>query len=227
MALVRRASDVHRAFHDPDEVQVNQLLSIKTGACPEDCGYCSQSVHYDTGVRPEPLMDVDDVVRTARRAQRAGVTRFCMGAAWREVKDNAQFDRVCEIVRQVDALGMEVCVTLGMLDEATGPPPRRRRPPRLQPQPRHLARVLRLGDHDPDLPGPARHAGRDPHHRRHGVLRRDHRPRRDRRRPCVVPAPARDHGSAPRVGADQRALALSRAPPSRTRPRSTSRRRCA
>jgi biotin synthase len=117
MALVRQASDVHRAFHDPDEVQVNQLLSIKTGACPEDCGYCSQSVHYDTGVKPEPLMDVEEVVRTAERARRAGVTRFCMGAAWREVKDNRQFDRVCEIVRRVDALGMETCVTLGMLDE--------------------------------------------------------------------------------------------------------------
>jgi len=116
MELVRQAGEVHRAHHDPDEVQVNQLLSIKTGACPEDCGYCSQSVHYDTGVKPEPLMDVDEVVRTAKRAQRAGVTRFCMGAAWREVKDNAQFDRVCEIVRQVDALGMEVCVTLGMLN---------------------------------------------------------------------------------------------------------------
>ncbi|MGZ4676887.1 MAG: biotin synthase BioB [Acidimicrobiia bacterium] len=117
LELVRDAAEVHRAFHDPDEIQVNQLLSIKTGACPEDCGYCSQSVHYDTGVKPEPLMDVDDVVRTARRAQRAGVTRFCMGAAWREVKDNAQFDRVCEIVRQVNDLGMEVCVTLGMLNE--------------------------------------------------------------------------------------------------------------
>ncbi len=117
MDLVREASDVHRAYHDPDEVQVNQLLSIKTGACPEDCGYCSQSTHYDTGVKPEPLMDVETVVATARRAQRAGVTRFCMGAAWREVKDNAQFDRVCEIVRQVDELGMEVCVTLGMLNE--------------------------------------------------------------------------------------------------------------
>ena len=110
MALVRTASDVHRAFHDPDEVQVNQLLSIKTGACPEDCGYCSQSVHYDTGVKPEPLMDVDEVVRTAKRAKRAGVTRFCMGAAWREVKDNAEFDRVCEIVSQVNDLGMEVYV---------------------------------------------------------------------------------------------------------------------
>ena len=117
MELVREAGDVHRAFHDPDEIQVNQLLSIKTGACPEDCGYCAQSVRYDTGVKPEPLMDVDEVVRIARRAQRAGVTRFCMGAAWREVKDNAQFDRVCEIVRQVDELGMEVCATLGMLNE--------------------------------------------------------------------------------------------------------------
>jgi len=117
LELVRAAGDVHRRFHDPDEIQVSQLLSIKTGACPEDCGYCSQSVHHDTGVAPEPLMDVAEVVRTAKRAQRAGVSRFCMGAAWREVKDNAQFDRVCEIVRQVNDLGMEVCVTLGMLDE--------------------------------------------------------------------------------------------------------------
>jgi biotin synthase len=117
MDLVREASDVHRAHFDPDEVQVNQLLSIKTGACPEDCGYCSQSVHYDTGVKPEPLMDADTVVATARRAQHAGVTRFCMGAAWREVKDNAQFDRVVDIVRRVNELGMEVCVTLGMLTE--------------------------------------------------------------------------------------------------------------
>src|SRR6478735_3122782 len=116
MALVRQASDVHCAFHDPDEVQVNQLLSIKTGACPEDCGYCSQSVHHDTGVKPEPLMQVDEVVRTAKRAQAQGVTRFCMGAAWRDVKDNAQFDRVLDMVRQVNGLGLEVCVTLGMLN---------------------------------------------------------------------------------------------------------------
>lgn len=117
LALVREAGEIHRQFHDPDEIQVNQLLSIKTGACPEDCGYCSQSAHHSTGVKPEPLMDVDEVVRTAKRAQRAGVTRFCMGAAWREVKDNAQFDRVVDIVSQVNDLGMEVCVTLGMLDE--------------------------------------------------------------------------------------------------------------
>lgn len=113
--LVRRAGRVHEQFHDADVVHVNQLLSIKTGACPEDCGYCSQSVHNDTGVKPEPLMNVDDVVRTAKRARANGVTRFCMGAAWRDVKDNAQFERVLEMVRQVHALGMETCATLGML----------------------------------------------------------------------------------------------------------------
>ncbi len=114
--LVRDAGAVHREFHDPSVIHVNQLLSIKTGACPEDCGYCSQSVHNNTGVKPEPLMQVDEVVRTAKRAQANGVTRFCMGAAWRDVKDNAQFDRVVEIVREVNALGMETCVTLGMMN---------------------------------------------------------------------------------------------------------------
>ena len=115
MELVRRAGAVHQQFHDADVVHVNQLLSIKTGACPEDCGYCSQSVHHDTGVKPEPLMPVDEVVRTAKRAKAQGVTRFCMGAAWRDVKDNAQFDRVLDMVRQVNDLGLEVCTTLGML----------------------------------------------------------------------------------------------------------------
>ena len=116
MDLVRRSGRVHEEFHDAGVVHVNQLLSIKTGACPEDCGYCSQSVHHDTGVKPEPLMQVDEVVRTAKRAKAQGVTRFCMGAAWRDVKDNAQFDRVLEMVREVNDLGLEVCVTLGMLN---------------------------------------------------------------------------------------------------------------
>ena len=115
MELVRSASAVHVEFHDPTEIHVNQLLSIKTGACPEDCGYCSQSVHHNTGVKPEPLMAVDDVVKTAKRAKAQGVTRFCMGAAWREVKDNAQFERVLDMVREVNDLGLEVCTTLGML----------------------------------------------------------------------------------------------------------------
>jgi len=113
--LVREAGRVHGEFHDPEVVNVNQLLSIKTGACPEDCGYCSQSAHYDTGVKPEPLMQTDEVVRIAKRAKANGVTRFCMGAAWREAKDNAQFDRVVDMVREVSDLGLEVCVTLGML----------------------------------------------------------------------------------------------------------------
>jgi biotin synthase len=116
MALVRRAGDVHRAFHDPAEVQVNQLVSIKTGACPEDCAYCSQSVHNQTGLKPEPLMAKEEVLRIARRAKANGVTRLCMGAAWREVKDNKQFERVLDIVRGVADTGLEVCATLGMLD---------------------------------------------------------------------------------------------------------------
>lgn len=116
MGLVTRAAAVHREHHDPTEVQLCQLLSIKTGGCPEDCSYCSQSVHNESPIKVEPLMDVGDVAAVARRAKRNGVTRLCMGAAWREVKDNAQFDRVVEMVRAVHAEGVEVCVTLGMLD---------------------------------------------------------------------------------------------------------------
>jgi biotin synthase len=115
MQLVRRASDVHRSHHDPDEVEMAQLVSIKTGGCPEDCGYCSQSAHHKTAVKPEPLMDVQEVVRTAARARANGVTRLCLGAAWREVKDNRQFDRVLEMVKATSAMGLEVCCTLGML----------------------------------------------------------------------------------------------------------------
>jgi biotin synthase len=115
MDLVYRAATVHREYHRADEVQVCQLVSIKTGGCPEDCGYCSQSAHNDSDVKPEPLMAADEVLRIARRAKNNGVTRLCMGAAWREVKDNAQFDRVLDMVRGVNDLGLEVCCTLGML----------------------------------------------------------------------------------------------------------------
>lgn len=113
--LVARANAVHRSYHDPHEVRVNQLISIKTGGCPEDCSYCSQSVHNDSGVRPEPLMSTDEVVAIARRARDNGASRVCLGAAWREVKDGRQFDRVLDIVTEVTALGVEVCATLGML----------------------------------------------------------------------------------------------------------------
>jgi biotin synthase len=113
--LVYRAQNVHRRHHDPAEVQRCTLLSIKTGGCPEDCGYCPQSAHYETGVSREELLDVAPVLASARRARDAGSTRFCMGAAWREVKDGPGFDRVLEMVEGVAQLGMEVCVTLGML----------------------------------------------------------------------------------------------------------------
>jgi biotin synthase len=98
-------------------VQVCKLINIKTGACPEDCKYCSQSSRYQTVVRPEPLMDKGEVLDIAARAKAAGVTRVCMGAAWREVRDSAQFDRVLDMVKDVTALGLEVCCTLGMLTD--------------------------------------------------------------------------------------------------------------
>jgi len=117
LELLYEAHCVFRAHHDPRDIQRCTLLSIKTGGCPEDCAYCAQSARYQTGVEATPLMAVDDVVARAREAKQRGATRFCMGAAWREVKDGPQFERVLEMVRQVAALGMEVCVTLGMLTE--------------------------------------------------------------------------------------------------------------
>ena len=115
--LVFRAAEVHRRYHDPREVQLCTLLSIKTGGCPEDCAYCPQSSRYDTEVDPGRMMKTDEVLAAAREAKDAGSTRFCMGAAWREVTDGRAFDRVLEIVRGVRALGMEACCTLGMLTE--------------------------------------------------------------------------------------------------------------
>lgn len=115
--LIFRAAEVHRKYHDPSHVQVCVLLSVKTGGCPEDCGYCPQAARYHTGVKAQGLMDVGDVLEAAQRAKADGATRFCMGAAWREVRDNAQFDQVLDMVRGVKALEMEACCTLGMLTE--------------------------------------------------------------------------------------------------------------
>jgi biotin synthase len=115
--LMFRAASVHRAHFDPTQVQVSQLLSIKTGGCPEDCGYCSQSAKYDTGLKATKLMEVEKVLEEARAAKATGVSRFCMGAAWRNPKDK-DLETVCAMVEGVKALGMETCVTLGML---TGP----------------------------------------------------------------------------------------------------------
>ncbi len=116
--LVYRAQTVHRAVWKDNKVQLCSLLSIKTGGCPEDCAYCPQAARYDTGVKAEKLMQVDAVLADAQKARAAGATRFCMGAAWREVKDGPQFDSVLEMVRGVKALGMEACCTLGMLSES-------------------------------------------------------------------------------------------------------------
>jgi biotin synthase len=115
LELVFEAAAVHRAHHDPAYVQCSQLLSIKTGGCPEDCGYCSQSAHAKTAVERQPLMDVGSVLDEARRAKADGADRFCMGAAWREVRDGEDFERVLQMVAGVKALGLETCVTLGML----------------------------------------------------------------------------------------------------------------
>ena len=115
LELVHEAALVHRAHHDPRAVQCSQLLSIKTGGCPEDCGYCSQSAHHGSGLERESLLDVESVLASAAQARAGGADRFCMGAAWREVRDGAEFERVLAMVRGVKALGLESCVTLGML----------------------------------------------------------------------------------------------------------------
>jgi biotin synthase len=115
--LLDRARAVHRAAHGASEVQLCTLLSVKTGGCPEDCAYCPQSSHYETEVGPEKMLDVGAVLEAATRARAVGSTRFCMGAAWREVKDGPAFDRVLDMVRGVKALGLEACCTLGMLTD--------------------------------------------------------------------------------------------------------------
>jgi biotin synthase len=113
--LIYRAATVHREHHDAGEVQVCTLLSVKTGGCPEDCAYCPQAARYHTNVKVHKLMEVGEVLQKAMDAKESGSTRFCMGAAWREVRDNRDFDNVLEMVKGVSTMGMEVCCTLGML----------------------------------------------------------------------------------------------------------------
>jgi biotin synthase len=115
--LIQRAQQVHREHHEADAVQLCTLLSIKTGGCPEDCGYCPQSAHHKTGTKPEALMPVEPVLAAARRAKEAGASRFCMGAAWRDARQGEQFERVLKMVSGVRELGLEACVTLGMLNQ--------------------------------------------------------------------------------------------------------------
>ncbi len=115
--LMFRAAEVHRTHHEMGDIQRCALLSIKTGGCPEDCGYCAQSAYYKTGVPATPLLSLKEVREKAEQARQLGATRFCMGAAWREVKDGPHFDRILDMVRAVRDLGMEACVTLGMLTD--------------------------------------------------------------------------------------------------------------
>jgi biotin synthase len=115
--LIYRAASAHRQYNNTGEVQVCTLLSIKTGGCSEDCAYCPQAARYNTGVDVHALMQKDQVLEYAAKAKAAGSTRFCMGAAWREVRDNRDFDRVIDMVKGVNEMGMEVCCTLGMLTE--------------------------------------------------------------------------------------------------------------
>lgn len=114
--LLFQAQTVHRQFHDPNAVQISTLLSIKTGACPEDCKYCSQSGHYNTGLEKEKLMEIQNVLTQAREAKASGASRFCMGAAWRSPREK-DMPYVLDMVQQVKSLGMETCMTLGMLDQ--------------------------------------------------------------------------------------------------------------
>ena len=116
--LIYKAASIHREYHNPLEVQVSSLLSIKTGGCTEDCSYCSQSARYKTEINVHKLLSVQDVIESAKNAKAGGSSRFCMGAAWREVRDNKDFEKILEMVREVNNLDMEVCCTLGMITES-------------------------------------------------------------------------------------------------------------
>ena len=118
LELVYQAATVHRTWHKAGEVQVCTLLSVKTGGCPEDCSYCGQAARYHTGITVKALMSKDDVVAIAQRAKDSGSSRFCMAAAWREVRDNRDFENILEMVQGVNEIGLEVCCTLGMLSES-------------------------------------------------------------------------------------------------------------
>ncbi len=114
--LLFTAHQIHRHFFDPNDIQISSLLSIKTGACPEDCAYCPQSIRHNTGMQSESLMDVPTVMDAAKKAQAVGATRFCMGAAWRRLRDK-DIPQLAEMIQQVKSLGLEICVTLGMIEK--------------------------------------------------------------------------------------------------------------
>lgn len=112
--LIFKSAGIHRNNHNPNQVQVSSLLSIKTGSCPEDCKYCPQSAHYNSGLKKEPFMEIEEVVKYAKKAKEGGASRFCMGAAWRNLNDR-DLEKVCDMIKEVNKLGLESCVTLGMI----------------------------------------------------------------------------------------------------------------
>ena len=200
--LIGRAAEVHRQHHDPSEVQVCVLLSVKTGGCPEDCGYCPQAARYHTGVEAHALLDVADVLSSARRARDDGASRFCMGAAWREVRDNAQFDQVLEMVRGVKALGLEACCTLGMLTESQA---ERLKEAGLDAYNHNLDTSEAFYDRvisTRTYAGPPANASACARRRDHGLLRWNRRYGGDRGRPNRAAAHAGEPSRAPRVGSD-------------------------
>ena len=117
--LIFKSTQIHRQNHNPNTVQTSSLLNIKTGSCPEDCKYCPQSAHYNTGLKKEPFMDIKEVVEAAKKAKKMGASRFCMGAAWRNLNDR-DLEKICQMVKEVKKVGMESCVTLGMINEKQG-----------------------------------------------------------------------------------------------------------
>ena len=168
--LLFKAQTVHRQHFDPNRVQLSKLLNIKTGGCPEDCGYCSQSSHHSTGLAAAKLMDVEKVVTEARKAKASGATRYCMGAAWRNPKPR-DMDAIVEMVGAVKSLGLETCMTLGMLDPRAVGPSQCRGARLLQSQYRYLGALLSEGDFDAQLCRSARYAGKCPAIRHESVLR--------------------------------------------------------
>ena len=202
-----RAVDVHRRHFDPNAVQVSTLLSIKTGACPEDCAYCPQSIRYDTGLEREALMDRSTVVARARAPRATPARRASAWAPPGAARRTATSTRSSRWSRASRALGLETCATLGMLTPAQAQRLKDAGPRLLQPQPRHLGSVLRRDHHHAHLPGSARHARGRARRRHQRLLRRHRRHGRDGERPRRLAAHARDARPAPGERADQRARA--------------------
>ncbi|MCH9632065.1 MAG: Biotin synthase [Chlamydiae bacterium] len=117
LELIFKSATVHRQFNNPSELQMCHLISIKTGGCSEDCKYCSQSSRYTTSVKAQPFMKIEEVIKRAESAKSKGATRVCLGSAWRQIRDSKQFDEILKIVKTIDKMGLEVCCTLGMLNE--------------------------------------------------------------------------------------------------------------